>query len=218
MNMSTRSSRKKKKPKPVLLQPSIQLASNERPFSAKRRDAVINVVAARREGDPARIAVSEKSFVTELLGESYEADDEEATASIHAAHRHLSSLQRTEALASEIYDAFSAMRRFYLSNLVWEKSFVHPFSVDEPDLHALWQLRATLDRLGVAYYVYAKAAAIYWTFDRKASCWPSILNISCVDVLLKSFEMVADQNEEMWNMPMDQVFESLQHDDVEQEA
>ena len=162
--------------------------------------------------------VAEQNFISELLGNNYVQDDKEAEVYVHTAYRNLSSFQRTEALASEIYDAFHGMRRYYSSDLIWEKSHVHPFTLDEHSLREMWELRNSLDRIGIAYYVYAKAAAIYWTFDKKAACFPSIQALGCADILLTTFEMLSGADESLWEKPMHQVLNVLLNDDLEQAA
>jgi hypothetical protein len=70
--------------------------------------------------------------------------------------------------------------------------------------------------MGMPYYVFAKAAAIYWVLDRKGYNVPSIKDLDSTDVMLLALDLWSTTDEQEWRRPMRQVLENLLNDGVDE--
>lgn len=215
MSRSTRN--KKKNPSRQPHTEPIEVPKNLS-FAEVRYPLVLRVVAARREGDLKLIEAAERAFVTILLGDAYAEQDDDVRDRVHPDHRHLSPVARTEELASELHDAIKAVRGAIPGEGHWGLSATHPFTVGGEALADLWRLRHTLDHIGMPYYIYAKAAAIYWVFDRKGHHVPSIEHLDSTDIMLQALDMWSTTDEQDWKLPMRQILEACLNEDLDEAA
>lgn len=139
---------------------------------------VKKIVDARRCGDAAATDSAEKNYIREFIGR-HEADiDQRAERQGHQDYEGMTAMERTEALADALFEAFDGAQSVIDTQEALTRKRWHPFFLSRDDLGHLWELRKTLDDIGVPYTLFAYAALADWLIYKKLRRFPTVTDLS----------------------------------------